>query len=70
MANNTTKPACTLDNIEYRENATTIWTVDDEGFPDVYIDTTEGGGFRCYYCDNCQEEFDSWKDVKEHLNEN
>lgn len=58
---------CELENIEYRENITAMWMVDDEGNPGVYIDSTERGDFQCYYCDNCDEEFEDWSKVKEHL---
>lgn len=57
---------CQLDDIEYWSDYTVMYDVDDDGEPVSQVDDT-GGDFRCYHCRSCGEEFDTFDEVKEHL---
>lgn len=57
---------CTLEDVQYWSDFTTMYSVDNEGEPVEVVDDTSGD-FRCYYCDNCGGEFDTFDEVKEHL---
>lgn len=59
---------CQLADSRYWEDVTVVWEIDAEGEPLVEVDHTSGD-FKCYWCTGCDEEFDSFEEVKEHLNE-
>ena len=57
---------CVLEDIQYRENVTSSWSINDQGEPQEEIGMTDGD-FVCYFCNNCYEEFNSFEDVQEHI---
>jgi len=57
---------CALENVQYWEDVTHIYNIDDDGEPNYETEHTDGD-FRCYWCE-CGEEFQSFAEVKEHLN--
>lgn len=60
---------CTLEDIKYVQDITFYHSIDEEGNPtDDCCDDTDGD-FRCFMCENCQEEFDTFDEVKEHIND-
>lgn len=62
------KNSCSLDDIEYWEDVTHIYNTDENGEP-IYETEHTDGDFRCYHCLLCNEEFNTFKEVKEHINE-
>lgn len=68
MANSViVKQPCTLEDIQYLEDVTLMFSVDEEGYPRNQVDHTEEGDFREYHCTNCHQDFDDFESVKEHL---
>lgn len=59
-------PECTIEDVQYWSDFTTMYAVDNEGEPMEVVDDTSGD-FKCYYCEGCGEEFNSFEEVKEHL---
>lgn len=62
------KNSCSLSDIEYMENISSYWSINEDGEPIDEVSTTDGD-FVCYHCFNCDEEFKTFKEVKEHINE-
>ena len=60
------KNFCTLDDIEYREDVTNMYTIDADGNPVDFTNSTDGD-FQCYHCNNCDIEFSNFIEVKEHI---
>lgn len=61
------KNSCTLDDIEYWEDVTHFYNIFENGDPNYKTKHTNRD-FRCYYCPNCDEEFKTFEEVKEHIN--
>lgn len=61
-------PDCSLDQVEYMEDVTHYFRIDEEGEPTYEIDHTDGD-FVAYVCRGCENEFEDFDKVKEHLNE-
>lgn len=62
------RSTCTIEDIYLVENATNYWTVTEDGEADSLNDTVYTD-FVEYKCDGCYSSFDSFEDVKEHLDE-
>ena len=62
------KNLCSLDDIEYMEDITSSWSINAMGEPENEVGMSDGD-FSCYYCENCDEEFKTFQEVKEHINE-
>lgn len=77
------KKSCELSDIEYRENVTSMWSINEQGEPQDEVGMTDGD-FQCYYCNNCGIEFDglsddfgrisvsandAWEAAKEHISQ-
>lgn len=64
---------CTIDDIQYWEDVTHFFVVDEDGYAIQEADHTDGD-FNCYHC-SCGEEFrdnlkqTAWQQVKEHIHE-
>lgn len=67
---------CKLTDIQWLEDQTVFFSINEIGDPVGQQDHTEIGDFRCYLCNGCGEEFkdaihkSAWVQVKEHINEN
>jgi hypothetical protein len=57
---------CQLDDVQYWQDYTMMYSVTPDGEPFTEVDSTDGD-FRCYYCENCGQEFDNFEKVKAHL---
>lgn len=62
------KNSCRLSDIQYWEDVTHIFDVDEYGEA-VYETEHTDGDFRCYFCGKCDKEFKSFDEVREHINE-
>lgn len=70
------KNSCSIDDIELWEDQTMMYAIDNDGYVVHNVDMTDGD-FRCYHCNNCEENFGegtydqqkSFELVKEHFNE-
>jgi len=60
---------CSIDDIQYWEDVTHFFAIDDKGTAVYEVDRTDGE-FRTYICRNDNQTFDTWKEVKQHLKEN
>lgn len=58
---------CKLSDIEYWEDVTHFYNIFENGDPNYETEHTDGD-FRCYHCSNCDEEFKTFEEVKEHIN--
>lgn len=59
---------CKLSNLQYWEDVTHMYNVDQDGEP-IYETEHTDGDFRCYWCTSCDMEFATYEEAKEHLNE-
>lgn len=57
---------CSLTNVQYWGDITLMYGVDSNGEPLEEQDSTDMD-FRCYVCLDCDNNFDSFEEVKEHL---
>lgn len=60
---------CSIETIEYWQDITQMYGIDEDGHPFELRDETDSGDFRCYICDDCGEELADFNRVKEHLSE-
>lgn len=68
--NSEVPPNCTLEDIRRRGQETTYWSIDSDGEPQDYLDHTESDFYvEDFFCGNCGEDFNSFTEVKEHLDE-
>lgn len=62
-------PNCKLEDIQRLGVETTYWGIDSDGEPLNYIDHTDSDFYEVQFnCSNCNDYFDSFKEVKEHIN--
>ncbi len=60
--------SCQLSDVEYLEDVTSMYQIDEDGEPVQEIDHTMGD-LVCYVCRGCEVEFEDFKQVKEHFND-
>lgn len=59
--------SCSLENVQYWADITIMYGIDKDGEPLEEVDHTETSDFRCYVCMDCDNDFESFEKVKEHL---
>lgn len=60
--------SCILEDIQYWERITHIYQVNEKGMP-LHGTESPNAEYECYYCTNCDESFEDFDEVKEHINE-
>jgi hypothetical protein len=63
---NSTWTGCNLGNVQYWGDITLMYGVDSNGEPMEEQDSTDMD-FRAYVCLDCDNDFKSFKEVKEHI---
>jgi hypothetical protein len=64
--NSTWTPTCDLENVQYWGDITLMYGVDSDGEPMEEQDSTDMD-FRCYVCLDCDNDFRTFNEVKEHI---
>jgi len=58
---------CNIKNLQYWEDVTHMYQVDEKGEP-IYETEHTDGDFNCYVCLQCDNDFKSFEEGKEHFN--
>jgi hypothetical protein len=57
----------TLEDINYLQDISELWSVDAEGEPQNFIESTDSGDFQAYQCNMCGYDFEDFEEIKRHL---